>query len=230
MKKMQLRKLSVVLLALFLAATTMAPVVSAQVTKLSPSPETDAYMDWAYTMEGKYVPVSQMLEKKSPGYWANLSDDRKTAFSKITTKIPNYHQFAQPAGTKSASAEAPDIAVRSNEKARPNVIIYTADAIGSAAAIPFGINYWAHTTTNYPCPYSLVIADLMRWDGSKWVRQDEATATGYGTTLTEAWDNSFFPPSGYSYATYSQHFGDFPAGAVPPAWTLAWWSNSVYYS
>jgi hypothetical protein len=227
---MRLPNLSIVLLALLLAAMALVPLVSAQVTELSPSPQTDTYMDWAYTMEGKNVPVSQVLEKRSPGYWANLSEDRKTAYSKITTRIPNYHQFEQPAGKKSASAEVPGIAARSNENARPSVIIYTADAINAVSTIPFGINYWASTTTNYPCPYSLVIADLMRWDGSKWIRQDEATATGYGTTLTEAWDNSFFPPSGYSYATYSQHFGDFPAGAVPPAWTLAWWSNSVYYS
>jgi len=69
----------------------------------------------------------------------------------------------------------------------------------------------------------------MRWDGSKWVREDENTATGYFTTLTEAWKNKFFPQSGL-YATYSQHFGDFPPGAQLPTWELFWWSNTVQYS
>jgi hypothetical protein len=41
--------------------------------------------------------------------------------------------------------------------------------------------------------------------------------------------NKFFPASGY-YSTFSQHYGDFPPGAVPPAYYLSRWSNTVYYS
>jgi hypothetical protein len=229
-ENMNIRKIGVVLLALLLAGMAMVPMVSAQSVDTSSVQKSDKYMEWAYTMEGKEVPVSLILEKRNPEYWANLTKEDKRAFSNIKTKIPDYHTFDKPSDKQSVSATASGSPEGSDKSAGSlSAIIYTADATGFTGAIPFGINFWASTTTNYPCPYSLVIADLMRWDGSKWVRADEATATGYYTTFTEAWKNKFFPQSGY-YRTYSQHFGNFPPGAIPPTWTLAWWSNTVYYS
>ncbi|OPX65172.1 MULTISPECIES: hypothetical protein [unclassified Methanoregula] len=228
---MELYKTLVVMLALFLAVTVIMPAGSAEMTTSTASPEVDAYMEWAYTMEGKEVPVSQILEKRNPEFWSNLSQDQKNVYSKLKTMIPNYHQFSQTTEKEFATATATGKSSGNDKIASSlEVIIYTADAYSATTAIPGAINYWAGTTTNYPCPWSLVIADLMRWDGSKWVRQKEKTAESYYTTFTEAWDNSILPPSGYYYSTYSQHFGDFPPGAVPPAWTLARWSNTMYYT
>ena len=108
-------------------------------------------------------------------------------------------------------------------------IVYIATANSGTSAIPGAINYWASTSntpTNFPV--TSIIAQLCRWDGSQWVVADQGSDTQYATTFVEVWKNKLLPSSG-QYITYSQHYGDFPAGAVPAAYYLTRWSNQVTY-
>lgn len=146
--------------------------------------------------------------------------------------LPDFHKFKQDTSAVSTTALKPDPSSMNVKMAA--AIVYMATANSATSAIPYGINYWASTSNTYngvACsfPVTNVIADLMRWDGSKWVRVDGGTSTGYYTSFVEVWKNKFFPASG-SYSTFSQHYGDFPLGAVPPAYYLSRWSNVVYYS
>ena len=62
----------------------------------------------------------------------------------------------------------------------------------------------------------------------EWVMVDQGTDSEYYTTFAEVWKNKLLPSSG-QYITYSQHYGDFPPGAVPAAYYLTRWSNQVTY-
>ena len=231
---MKTLKIGVVPLALLLAAMTMIPMVSAEMADTFPQHSSDQFMEWAYSMEGKEVTAGQCLEKSAPEYWANLSDIQKTAYTEIKVVLPYFHKFKQDASAVSATALKPD-APSKDTKTAAAIIYYVATANSATGAIPYGINYVASTanTANgvpYAFPVTNVIADLMRWDGSKWVRADGGTSTGYSTSYVQVWKNKFFPASGYYYSTFSQHYGDFPLGAVPPGYYLSRWSNTVYYS
>jgi nitrate reductase NapE component len=229
---MNIRKISVVLCVFLLVAIIMVPVVSAGIVGTLPEQSSDQFMEWAYSMEGKEVTAGQCLEKNAPGYWANLSDEQKKAYTETVVVLPDFHKFKQDTSVVSAPSSNPDTS--SQDPKALAVIVYMATANSGTGAIPYGINYWAstaNTCNGAPCafPVTNIIADLMRWDGSKWVRADGGTQTGYYTSFVEVWKNKFFPASGY-YSTFSQHYGDFPPGATPPAYYLSRWSNTVYYS
>ena len=219
-------KLGFFLLLLF-AGMAIVPLVSAEKVGSLPSHNSDQFMEWAYTMEGKEVTAAQCLERSSPEYWTNLTNEKRSAYSEIKVVLPNFHQFKQNADAQSATASS----ITSDNDQNARAIIYTATANSATSVIPFGINYWASTaTTPVAFPVTNVIADLMRWDGSRWVSADQGTATGYFTSFVEVWKNKFFPQSECYYITYSQHYGDFPPGTIPPAYYITKWSNQIYYS
>jgi hypothetical protein len=222
---MRLRKISIVLLALLLAAMAMVPMVSAGETADTRIPsDSSRFMNWAYQHEGKNVTAAQCLEISAPGYWANLSAEKKKAYSEITVEIPNFHSLKQNDGPASATAQKAGGAPGTRD-----MVVYVATANSATSALPGAINYWA-STANTPTafPVTTIIAQLCRWDGSQWVIADQGTVTDYATTFSEVWKNKLLPLSG-QYSTYSQHYGDFPPGAVPSAYYLARWSNQVTY-
>jgi len=228
LKKMQLRKWSVVLLALLLAAMAMVPMVSAEGSGNVPTDsDSTRFINWAYQNEGKTVTAAQCLEISDPGYWANLSDEKKKAYSGIEVEIPNFHTLDQNSAAVSATATQPG-GSSENQKS-VSAIVYVATANSATSAIPGAINYWA-STSNTPIafPVTSIIAQLCRWDGSQWVIADLGSDTQYAAMFVEVWKNKLLPSSG-QYITYSQHYGDFPAGAVPPAYYLTRWSNQVTY-
>jgi len=225
---MKLFKWNVILLALLLAAITMVPMVSAgETVKVQASPDSVQFINWAYQNEGKVVTAAQCLEKSAPGYWVNLSDEKKKAYSEIKVEIPNFHSPNQK--TEAVSATSSLSGESSKTLISPQVIVYVATANSATSAVPGAINYWA-STSNTPTafPVTNIIAQLMRWDGSQWVMVDQGTDTEYYTTFAEVWKNKFLPQSG-TYITYSQHYGDFPPGAVPAAYYMTRWSNQATY-
>jgi len=164
---MNLRKLSVALLALLLAAMAMAPMVSAgNPIKVQQSSDSAQFINWAYQNEGKVVTAAQCLEKSAPGYWANLSVEKKKAYSEIKVKIPNFHTPNQNtdavSATASQSGESPETLIS------PSVIVYMATANSATSAVPGAINYWA-STSNTPTasPVTNIIAQLLKWNGSQ---------------------------------------------------------------
>ena len=225
---MRLRKLSIVLLALLLAVMATVPLVSADgFSDTQTATDSTRFINWAYQNEGKVVTAAQCLELSDPGYWANLSDAKKKAYSEIAVEIPDFHTLKQKTAAVSATA------TRSGGSAENlkslSAIVYVATANSATSAIPGAINYWA-STSNTPTafPVTSIIAQLCRWDGSQWVVADQGSDIQYATTFVEVWKNKLLPSSG-QYITYSQHYGDFPAGAVPPAYYLTRWSNQVTY-
>jgi len=231
-EKMKAVKFYVVLLALLLVAMAMVPYVSAGMADTLPQQSADQFMEWAYSMEKQEVTAGQCLEKSAPEYWANLSEKQRNAYNVIKVILPDFHKFKQDDSSVSAVAIKPD-SLSNDEKAAAE-IVYIATANSATSAIPYGINYWASTANTcngapYAFPVTNIIADLMRWDGSQWVRADGGTSSGYYTTFIEVWKNKFFPSAGY-YSTCSQHYGDFPPGADPPVYYISRWSNVVQYS
>lgn len=164
---MELHKKMVVLLALLLTAMAMIPMVSADGnTDDQTSSDSIQFMNWAYKNEGKIVTAAQCLEVSAPGYWANLSNDKKKTYSGITVEIPNFHALKQNSDTVSATASR--IESSSEAQISPTAIVYVATANSGTSAIPGAINYWA-STSNTPTafPVTNIIAQLCRWDGSQ---------------------------------------------------------------
>ncbi|MGD0079562.1 MAG: hypothetical protein ABSB80_02800 [Methanoregula sp.] len=221
-------KPGVILLPLMLAAMAMVPMVSAgESVMVQPSSDSARFINWAYQNEGKVVTAAQCLEKSAPGYWVNLSDEKKKAYSEIKVEIPDFHSLHQR--TEAVSATSSQSGESSKTLVSPSVIVYVATANSATSAIPGVINYWA-STSNTPTafPVTNIIAQLLRWNGSQWVMVDQGTDSEYYTTFAEVWKNKLLPSSG-QYITYSQHYGDFPPGAVPSAYYLTRWSNQVTY-
>ncbi|MDD5142364.1 hypothetical protein [Methanoregula sp.] len=222
---MNTSKTWVALLALLLAAMAMVPLVSAADTSDSQmSSDSARFMNWAYQNEGKVVTAAQCLEISAPGYWANLSVEKKKAYSEITVEIPNFHSQKLSDGPVSATAQPV-----SRTSGIRSMIVYIATANSATSAVPGAINYWA-STSNTPTafPVTNIIAQLCRWDGSQWVIADQGTVTDYYTTFSEVWKNKLLPSSG-QYKTYSQHYGDFPPNAEPSVYYITRWSNQVTY-
>lgn len=221
-------KPGVVLLALLLAAMAIVPCVSAGEADIVESYSDSArFINWAYQNEGKTVTAAQCLEISSPGYWATLSEEKKKAYSDIEVQIPDFHSLKQNSDVVSATAYQSE-GLSETQQSR-SVIVYVATANSATSAIPGAVNYWA-STANTPTtfPVTSIIAQLCRWDGSQWVIADQGSTTDYYTMFSEVWKNKLLPASG-QYITYSQHYGDFPPGAEPPAYYLTRWSNQVTY-
>jgi hypothetical protein len=89
-------KPGIILLALLLAAMAIVPLVSAgEPVRVQPSADSTRFINWAYQNEGKVVTAAQCLEKSAPGYWVNLSDKKKKAYSEIKVEIPDFHALNQ---------------------------------------------------------------------------------------------------------------------------------------
>jgi hypothetical protein len=225
---MNLRKINIVQLALLLAAMAIVPIVSAENPGMAqPSSDQARFINWAYQNEGKVVTAAQCLENNAPGYWANLSDEKRKAYSEIKVEIPDFHSLNQ--NTDTVSATASQSGGSSQTPMSRSAIVYVATANSATSSVPGAINYWA-STSNTPTvfPVTNIIAQLCRWDGSQWVIVDQGTDTEYSTMFAEVWKNKLLPSSG-QYITYSQHYGDFPPGAVPEAYYLTRWSNQGTY-
>ena len=223
---MRTLKIDLFLLLLF-TGMAIVPIVSAEKVESLPGHSSDQFMEWAYTMEGKEVTAAQCLEKISPEYWTNLTDEERIAYAEVKVALPDFHRFEQNTDEQSASASS----ITSDKEQNARTVLYQATANSATSVIPYGINYWACTATT-PCafPVTNVVANLMRWDGSAWVSADQGTPTGYFTSFVEVWKNKFFPQSGSYYSTFSLHYGDFPPDAIPPAYSITKWSNQIYYS
>ena len=236
MKEASSIKFGIIMFSLFLTAMVIIPIVSAaEQENIQISQESDKFYNWAYQNEGKTVTAAQCLEQSALGYWVNLSDEKKKIYADIKVDLPNFHkrvdshkqtQFNAVSTTLSQPAEIS----KSMVFPLSTTVIYVATANSGTGVIPLSINYWA-STSNSPCafPATTVIAQLMKWDGSQWLLVNQGTDTQYYSSFVEIWMNKLVPSQG-TYVTYSQHYGDFPAGAIPSAYYLTRWSNQVIYS
>ncbi len=139
---MQLRKIVIALLAILLVATAIVPVVGAgDSAGVQPSSDSARFMNWAYRNEGKTVTAAECLQLSAPGYWANLSAEKKKVYSEITVEIPDFHSLDQGSGPVSATAR--QAGITSETAGTRGVIVYVATANSATSALPGAINYWA---------------------------------------------------------------------------------------
>lgn len=227
------RKIRLFLLPLLIATILLIPTgIAADVSEPIEN-SADSFISWTHSHSGKKVSAAECLEISAPEHWANLTQEQRNAYRDLNVVLPDFYTFNQQSGSNYARAYATRPSSKGARVGAAFIIEYMATANSYTGAIPFTINHWASTANTCngapsAFPETTVIADLMKWDGSKWVRVESGDNTGYFTSFVEVWKNKFFPES-ESYCTFSQHFGEFPAGAVPSVYYLSMKSNTVYY-
>ncbi|HIH02388.1 MAG TPA: hypothetical protein HA263_00545 [Methanoregulaceae archaeon] len=120
---MRTLKFGLFLLLLF-AGMAIVPLVSVEKGDPLPSHSSDQFMEWAYTMEGKEVTAAQCLEKSSPEYWTNLTDEERIAYTGVTAVLPDFHRFEQNTDEQSASASS----IISEKERTARAVVYQATA------------------------------------------------------------------------------------------------------
>ncbi|MEA2034057.1 MAG: hypothetical protein U9N40_00980 [Euryarchaeota archaeon] len=207
-----IRALSV-LLALVLVSVVIVPAVSAEKTA-----NISAFFN---EMGGKEVSTGEYLEVVNPDYFSRLTEDQKAQFYAMKVTVPD---LSQDVTKTSGKCEA------KGTSQTKSIITYSVWNTVDIGPIPYGINWFANSRASCIFPDMHVTAQLFySSDENSWSQVDTGSANGYWTNFVETLKVKWFPSQGY-YKVVSSHWGTFPAGAIPQAYSQILQTGSMYYS
>jgi|GEM_PF-3095484 len=238
---MQLRKLSVVLLALLLAAMAMVPMVSAneaanainsdkvstnQTVQIPDAAQKAEVENWINNHAGEEIPADEWLKIMAPEYYEKMTAKQKAGYHEIKTTIPDLNQDAR------ISEKTEKTIAFGTRSGASKEIVPIPGAYGGSTAATWGlISTLGWSRTWEPFPEQNVQLDLyFRPTGSSnWQYDSSVTSQAVYATYCQANGYKYLPSTG-TYKSVVAAYGTCPPDSINPYYYESKWTNEVEYT